>query len=287
MASLWSSSRSAPEAPPPPDVPKTDDVADAVIADVGPDPSVQRSGPSRNPPPSRPPLLRNTSRSPPAPTAQNAQPAQPQQQTTPSGLGGGPQQQQQQQQLQQQLQQQQQMTVQQATDSLSLMQLRRMVAEIRQVDPVAYDFEYTDMGPHGEEIDEWFGYLLWQRVRLNGIQRTFEWQWQEEYQPESDDGEGLGWSEVSKGLRTRFVNDAVAQIDGGEPAERTAGVAKVVYLVLGRWGDTAAPVPDGGMKCAASEAQLEAIDDGVRMLAEAGGLEVVWRALRLKFDLFS
>jgi hypothetical protein len=82
-----------------------------------------------------------------------------------------------------------------------------------------------------------------------------------------------------------FVNDAVEQIEVGEFAERAAGVAKVVYLVLGRWGDTAAPVPDGG-KCVASESQLEAINDGVRILAAAGGLQVVWRALRQRFDIF-
>src|SRR5262245_61812322 len=47
----------------------------------------------------------------------------------------------------------QSMTVQQATDSLSLMQLRRIVADFKTADPVAYDFVYTDTAPQGEEID--------------------------------------------------------------------------------------------------------------------------------------
>ncbi|MBE3042599.1 hypothetical protein IMZ48_08490, partial [Candidatus Bathyarchaeota archaeon] len=123
-----------------PAIPPNEDVADVGIADAGADP-----------PRGRPVLARDEAAVPPP------APAPPQS----SGPPGS-------------------MTVQQATDSLSLIQLRRLVNDMRQADPVAYDFTYSDTGPHGEEIDEWFVYMVWQWIRLNGIQRTFEWQWQEE-----------------------------------------------------------------------------------------------------------
>jgi hypothetical protein len=276
MNSLWSSSRSGSDVPPPADISKADDVAD-----VGPDPSaVLRRGAAQNNSLNRPLLLRNNPPPPPPPEDPRASTPYSQhlpQQAMTSRPDGGPQ-------TQLQLQQQQ-MTVQQATDSLSLMQLRKMVAEIRQQpDPVAYDFEYADMGPHGEEIDEWFSYLLWQRVRLNSMQRLFDWQWREQYG--GDDEDGVAWADASEDLRAEFLRDALKQIEVGQPAERAPGVTKLTYLVLGRWGDTAVPVPEDGRRCVASDSQLEAIDDGVRMLAGAGGIEVIWKALRQKFDLF-
>lgn len=219
-------------------------VADAIIADVGPGASTSWAAP-----PVRPPLARNTSQPvpPPAPQA-------PVQQAVP-------------------------MTVQQATDSLSLMQLKKMVAEIRQADPVAYDFDYSDMGPHGEEIDEWFSYLMWQYMRLNGIQKTFEWQWSEEY------GKGLQWDQVDEKIRRKFVRDAIREIKSGD--YRESGIAKMVYLVLGRWGDTATFVSaEDGTKCEASAPQLAAITAGVKLFSARDGPSVLWEVLRDKFDMF-
>lgn len=173
------------------------------------------------------------------------------------------------------------MTVQQATDSLSLIQLRRIVNDMRQVDPVAYDFTYTDTGPHGEEIDEWFVYMVWQWIRLNGIQRTFEWQWQEEFGPQAV------WEEVDGEAKGRFVRQAVKGLEVGEMSERLTHISKIAYIVLGRWGDTAVSTPqDEGSRCIASAPQLEAIGEGVKLLTALNGHGAVWLALRKCFEVF-
>jgi hypothetical protein len=160
------------------------------------------------------------------------------------------------------------------------MQLRRIVAEVNRFEPVAYDFLYADTGPQAEEIDEWFVYQFWQWVRLNAAQRAFEWQWQHEYRSRTS------WEEADLELRSRLVREAIEGVVSDEPAQRSPAVGKILYLVLGRWGDTATAGPVGdGRKSAASASQLAAIGDGVKLLTAVDGIQVIWKALRSSFEL--
>jgi hypothetical protein len=247
MNALWPSSRAASDGgkPSKPD----DEVASAESPDHGIDQSDNAPQEPPPPPPSRPPLSRNQSPPeppPPAPmppsSSANAQPP---------------------------------------TDSLSLMQLRRIVADFNRGDPVAYDFVYADTGPHAEEIDEWFVYQFWQWVRLNAAQRAFEWQWQHEYQAQKS------WDEADDELKTKFVNEALEGIFSKESTQRSGAIGKLLYLVLGRWGDTAeAPPSSANLKSSASASQLGAIRAGVEFLTSMGALPTIWQALRNSFEVF-
>ncbi|XWW96763.1 hypothetical protein V2A60_004743 [Cordyceps javanica] len=202
------------------------------------------------------------------------------------------------------------------TDSLSLAQLRKIVSEVNRPEQPAYDFVYADMGPHAEEIDEWFMYQFWQWVRLSSAQKAFEWHWNHET---TDGGGGGGsgsggqgggghevaWEDADHDTRTRFVQAAIAGVQSNDAALRSASIGKLVYLVLGRWGDTAmpnapaAPAPGGDEeqdgdgatrskgpgRSIASIMQLQAIKAGVECLASLEGLPVVWEALRHAFEL--
>ncbi len=190
------------------------------------------------------------------------------------------------------------------TDSLSLAQLRKIVNEVNRPEQAAYDFVYADMGPNAEEIDEWFMYQFWQWVRLSSAQKAFEWHWNQET---ADGGSGQGghevaWEDADHETRTRFVQAAIAGVQSNDAALRSASIGKLVYLVLGRWGDTAMPntaAPDdeeeqdgdgatrskGPGKSIASIMQLQAIKAGVECLASLEGLPVVWDALRHAFEL--
>lgn len=226
----------------------TDDVADTgEVTDVGAASESEPEQPDKPPvpPPPRPGLQRNAMQAPPAPAPMP--PAT---------------------------------NVQQPTDSLSLMQLRRIVAEFNKPDPVAYDFEYSDMGPHAEEIDEWFVYQFWQWVRLNSAQRAFEWHWQHEFEAQN------AWDDADNETRTRFVQAAIAGVQSNDAALRSASIGKLVYLVLGRWGDTAIPnATAGDSKSVASISQLQAIKAGVECLTSLEGLPVIWDTLRTCFEL--
>ncbi|GKU16528.1 unnamed protein product [Fusarium langsethiae] len=167
-----------------------------------------------------------------------------------------------------------------ATDSLSLQQLRHIVAEFNRAEPVAYDFEYTDIGTHAEEIDEWFNYQLTQWTRLNAAQGAFKWHWQHEARSQDS------WDDADNDTRTRFVQTAIAGVQSNDAALRSASIGKLVYLVLGRWNDTAMPnATPGDSRSVASISQLQAIKAGVECITSLDGLPVIWEALRNNFEL--
>ncbi|KAM0346029.1 hypothetical protein ACHAPU_005790 [Fusarium lateritium] len=168
----------------------------------------------------------------------------------------------------------------QGTDSLSLQQLRHIVAEFNRAEPVSYDFEYTDIGPHAEEIDEWFNYQLPQWVRLSAAQRAFKWHWEHEARSQNS------WDDADNDTRTRFVQAAIAGVQSNDAAQRSASIGKLVYLVLGRWNDTAmSNATPGDSRSVASISQLQAIKAGVECLTSLEGLPVIWEALRNSFEV--
>ncbi|KAK0674098.1 hypothetical protein QBC41DRAFT_388303 [Cercophora samala] len=218
-----------------------------------------------------------------------------------------PQQGQPQQQQSQQPQQQQQQNV-PPNDSLSLAQLRRIVNDFPNREPIAYDYEYTDMGPLEEEIDEWFGYNFWQWVRLNAANRAFHTAWGRYFaSPESSPTEDMalpppqppGWEEVDVLKRRAFLTSILGNIrplgeDNEDRMVRGEAIGAVVYLVLGRWTETVTVrkvgmltgVVEGKCKSAATKVQMDAMKEGVKVLAESGGVEVIWDALRAAFEPF-
>ncbi|RFU78822.1 required for hyphal anastomosis ham-2 [Trichoderma arundinaceum] len=166
------------------------------------------------------------------------------------------------------------------TDSLSLMQLRRIVATVNAAEPAAYDFVYSDMGPHAEEIDEWFVYQFWQWVRLNAAQKAFEWHWNNE------SGGKCGWDDADHDARAKFIQGAISGVQSDDAALRATSIGKIMYLVLGRWGDTAMPhATDEASRSIASISQLQAIKAGVTCLTSLEGLPVIWEALRSVFEI--
>lgn len=227
------------------------------------------------------------------PGAQPGQPGQPHQQ---------PQQQQQQQQSQHQQQQQPP-----PQDSLSLAQLRRIVAEFPRSEPIAYDYVYADTAPLDEEIDEWFMYNFWQWVRLTAANRAFHTAWGRLFPAAAaassslSSSEGSGGSDVkwddegdeAEGRRRVFVGRLLEGVKSADRIARAEAVGALVYLVLGRWSESlkgvaalGSAVLDGEARSAATPEQLAAMKEGVRVVAECGGVEVVWEALRGVFELF-
>lgn len=259
---------------------ENDDITD-------PPPAVPDAPPA---PLNRPPLQRNmTPQAPPPPIPSAPAPSLP--------SSGSDQQQQGQ---QQPPAQQQQPSTQNPPDSLSLAQLRRIVAEFPRTVPIAYDYVYTDMGPLEEEIDEWFVYNFWQWVRLNSANRAFHSAWGRAFagtQTISDHGSGadhqIKWEDVSWEDKKQFVKAALDEMQKtGDKTARDEGIGALTYLILGRWTETVKPgsLPrvygDGGksVRSAATKAQLGAMKEGVQLLAECGGIKTVWDAMRAAFE---
>lgn len=225
----------------------------AAVVDIGPE-----HGEQPNPPqPLRPLLVRNASQ--PPPPAVPPPPSQPP--PPPAGNAPPP-----------------------PSDSLSLAQLRRIVAEFPKADPVAYDFTYEDMGPIEEEIDEWFVYQASQWLRLDAAQKAFEMQWDQDF------GVDQSWHKVGEEARTKFVAGALAGLSSDKSKDRLACLDRLVYIVLGRWvetaggGSTAAP-KDRKARSASTEAQLAAMKDGASLVGKSG-VEITWEALQKAVEPF-
>lgn len=227
------------------------------VADVGPILEGAAPNPKPNPPPMRPGLQRNQS--------------QPNPPTQPPSLPAN--------------------QPNQPPDSLSLAQLRRIVSEIRGTEAVAYDFVYSDTGPHAEEIDEWFVYQFWQWVRLNAAQRAFEWQWELLVGATTTQ---VSWEEASAETRLRFVQEALesvsneATVPSNEATTRANAVGQLAYLILGRWADTAGQtqlqLDKSKVRTVATQDQLEAMKSSVKLIAEVGGIPIIWKALRDSYE---
>lgn len=232
----------------------------AAVADIGPEHAEQPNPPQ----PVRPLLVRNSSASAPAqPPPSTALPPPPNQ-PPPPPVGNAPP---------------------PPSDSLSLAQLRRIVADFPKAEAVAYDFTYEDMGPIDEEIDEWFVYQFWQWVRLSNAQKAFEGQWDNEF------GADASWDDVSDGARTKFVSDALAGLSSTETKERLACLGRLVYIVLGRWKETAggagiAAGKDAKARSASTPRQLAAMKNAASLIGHTGGVVRIWDALRKAFDPF-
>ncbi|KAI0194606.1 hypothetical protein F4808DRAFT_441116 [Astrocystis sublimbata] len=171
----------------------------------------------------------------------------------------------------------------QPADSLSLAQLRRIVSEFPRAEAAAYDFEYADTASHAEEIDEWFSYQFWQFVRLVNAQRAYDSQWEHDLAAKEKE---VTWDEAAEDVRSKFIHQALDEAELDDPLISTAATGKLLYLVLGRWADTAAsPAGDTSkLRTLASPGQLAAIKDGVKAITELGGVPRIWRALCRALD---
>lgn len=253
MNSLWPS-RAANDANAPSN--KAEEQMDAaVVADIGPEHSEQPN-PQQ---PVRPLLQRNSSAQPPPPAV-----PPPPNQPPPIPVSND---------------------TQPPSDSLSLAQLRRIVAEFPRTEAVAYDFTYGDMGPLDEEIDEWFVYQFWQWVRLNAAQRTFEFQWEHSF------GATISWDDVDEEARKKFVSDSLATLSSSESKQQINSLGTLVYVVLGRWSQTAGSsasekIRDNKARSASTPAQLAAMKAGAKLIGDVGGVVIIWDALRKAFDPF-
>ncbi|KAK6189308.1 hypothetical protein LQW54_013397 [Pestalotiopsis sp. IQ-011] len=173
----------------------------------------------------------------------------------------------------------------QPLDSLSLAQLRKYVSEFPKNNEAAaaYDFNYEDTGPHAEEIDEWFVYgQFWQWVRLNGAQRIFDGGWEAF-------ANGQEWHDADDDTRANFVRKMLEEIRDGGDVVRVHAIGRIMYLILGRWMDTAQASPFGDsekgpeghkVRSVATQGQLVAMQEGVQLVAQLDGLPIIWQALR-------
>ena len=126
----------------------------------------------------------------------------------------------------------------QSSDSLSLLQLRRLVTELPKVEPTPYAFVYDDASSFPDEIEEWFSYDSEEREALLRIQSTFYQEW-EKFRREDND-----FTSANEEQKNGFIDRQIDILLDDEVSARARCLDVLTYYILGLWGETAGyPLP--------------------------------------------
>ena len=181
-----------------------------------------------------------------------------------------------------------------ATDSLSLLQLRRLVTDLPKLEPTAYAFEYSETRSFPEELQEWFSYTEEERYVLLQAKETFNEKWEQTQaeRPDSPD-RVIGWMDVEPEYRESFIVEAIRGLDNPELSSRVKSLECISYIALGLWGDTAGiNVEDEEVALSAAakkwvdtqntktKLQLKWIMNGTRQLCKNGVVQKLFDVLR-------
>lgn len=180
------------------------------------------------------------------------------------------------------------------TDSLSLLQLRKLVTDLPKVEPTAYAYEYSETRSFPEELEEWFSYTEEERYMLLRAKQTFDEQWEQAQAERSNPPDkALEWTDVEAETRESFIVGAIRALDSPDMSSRVKSLECMTYVGLGVWGDTAGVEAEGGdfdlteadQKWVGSQstkpmAQLNWIVDGTRMLCKHGAVQKLLDVLR-------
>ena len=157
------------------------------------------------------------------------------------------------------------------TDSLSLMQLKKLVTDMPKVEPTAYAFEYTDTQSFAEELEEWFQYTEKDRIMVLQGRTTFKASWADFLKETSPSEEGLTWPLAITDQRRSFITRQISGVEEADLFKRLACLEVIVYIALGSWNDTA-----GQRDADDSSNKAEAEGDGVGACPDLSSLQIRW-----------
>lgn len=184
------------------------------------------------------------------------------------------------------------------TDSLSLLQLRRLVTDLPRLEPTAYAFTYSDTQAFPEELEEWFQYTEEDRYLLIRAKLKFDEEWTA-FQATSSafHSEQSSWIEVQDLDREAFVSRILQDLDQPDSLRRITSVECLAYIALGVWGDTAGipsendNSPSDGMSTEQSHdtyekaaLQIQWIRKDAELLSKLGALGRLFELMRRLCD---
>ena len=177
-------------------------------------------------------------------------------------------------------------------DSLSLAQLRELVAHLPSVEPPAYAYQPADTRGTAEELEEWFQYTAAERARLLDARKTAQTALDaHEFEPDEVSAEERRWTELPSAYQEAFLRACVEDVKRGEARGIVKGLECLAYVVMGAWSETAgAPaVPDpeeeGDFeppddRYLRALAQLRCIKSSAVLLCRLGAVEAIYGVLR-------
>ncbi|EER29965.1 N1221-like family protein [Coccidioides posadasii C735 delta SOWgp] len=184
-----------------------------------------------------------------------------------------------------------------ATDSLSLAQLRKIVQDLPKAEQQpAYAFSYADCQPFPEELDEWFQYNESDRLLLLGSKDSFEQNWSH-FTCSLPEGNGseITWLNATEDLKKTYLGDTISTVSKGvDILARIEALQNICYLVTGVWGVTAGRAtddyPQEPTETEAAEMpkerslQIQWIERNVDLFQQVNGLPILFSYLQRVFD---
>jgi hypothetical protein len=186
------------------------------------------------------------------------------------------------------------------TDSLSLMQLRRIVTEFPKIDPTSYAFTYADTATFEEEVDEWFSYNDAEFRRLHRAKDTFERRWKK--------FAGKEWAEADLAERGKFLKQESKGLLATDLRRRCKSLQTILHVMLGVWHENAGKVEEAveskgkekeveeekdgtPSECVAprprtkaTKCQLDHMKSGILLVAEADGIRHLFQVMQDAFN---
>jgi len=176
-----------------------------------------------------------------------------------------------------------------STDSLSLMQLKKIVNEMPKLEPVAYAFDYTDSQPLPEELDEWFQYNEQDQFMILSAKATFDDKWAE-FQSKAEHS----WIKVHDDLRNAFLIQTKEALTAAELNDRVMGLEVIAYLLAGAWGSTAGlearregsenDTREPEIECRSPSLQLQWMSRNAALIQEHIGVQTIFDYLQTMFE---
>jgi hypothetical protein len=175
-------------------------------------------------------------------------------------------------------------------DSLSLMQLRRIVTDFPKIDPTLYAFTYADTASFEEEVDEWFSYNEAEFRRLQRTRETFERRWKK-FSKKT-------WLEAGQEEKATFVQREANGLLATDLRRRCKSLQTILHIILGVWDETAGlKVESKGKekeedsnaeseqksKTKATKPQLEHMKYGITLVAEVEGITMLFQVMQDAF----
>ena len=175
-------------------------------------------------------------------------------------------------------------------DSLSLMQLKKLVLETPKTEPTPYAFMYEDCSYFEEELEEFFGYSAFERMSLARLNESFLEQFQDKFEHDASQG----WSNVNDDLKIQFLKFMRKEMSDPDQRDRASQLECLCYLALGNWWETALLEDDPGVATdqerrsstrndamyRKSQRQVAAIKENVSRIAQYTGIDKIVSAAR-------
>ena len=148
--------------------------------------------------------------------------------------------------------------------------------EFPKVEPTAYAFTYGDTASFEEEIDEWFSYNEAEYKRLQRSRDTHSRRWKK--------FGGKDWLESGLAEQTKFVEKEIKGLQAMDLRRRCKSLQTVLHVVLGVWNETSGVVGEEA-KTKASSLHLEHIKRGIKLVADAGGIVMLFQVMQNAFKM--